>query len=105
MGTSRRAEALALLGLARRAGAVVKGTDATRRSLRKGEVRLVISAEDGSETQLRKVLPLAKHEEVPVVRLGRRVELGAAVGSGPLTVLVITRASFSKEFRARLVQD
>ena len=105
MGTSRRAEALALLGLARRAGAVVKGTDATRRSLRKGDVRLVISAEDGSETQLRKVLPLAKHQEVPVVRLGSRVELGAAVGSGPLTVVGITRASFSKEFRARLVQN
>jgi ribosomal protein L7Ae-like RNA K-turn-binding protein len=105
MGTSRRAEALALLGLARRAGAVVKGTDATRRALRKGEVRLVIKAEDGSEAQLRKVLPLARNQEVPAVELGSRAELGAAVGSGPLTVVGITRASFVKELRARVGRD
>ena len=105
MGTSRRAEALALLGIAQRAGAIVKGTEATRRALRKGDVRLVLTAEDGSEAQCRKVLALARNREVPFRDLGDRTELGAAVGSGPLTVIGITGASFAKELQKRLGRD
>jgi ribosomal protein L7Ae-like RNA K-turn-binding protein len=102
MGTSRQAKALALLGIAQRAGAVVKGTDATRRALRKGEARLVVLAGDGSETQKNKVLPLARAKGVHCGTLGDRAELGAAIGSGPLTVVGVTQASFAKALRAQL---
>ena len=105
MGTSRRAKALALLGIAQRAGAVLKGTDATRRGLRKGEARLVVLAEDGSETQRNKVLPLARAKEVPWVVFGDRAELGAAVGSGPLTVVGVTQLSFAKALAEQLGRD
>ena len=105
MGTSRRAKALALLGIAQRAGAVVKGTDATRRVLRKGDVRLVLLAEDGSETQRSKVLPLARARGVPWKIFGDRAELGAAVGSGPLTVVGVTQPSFAKELQEQLGRD
>jgi len=105
MGKSRRAKALALLGIAQRAGAVVKGTDATRRALRKGEARLVVLAEDGSETQLKKVLPLARNRGVPSKIVGDRAELGAAVGSGPLTVVGVTQPSFAKGLLEQLGQD
>jgi len=105
MGTSRRAKALALLGIAQRAGAVVKGTDATRRAIRKGIVTLVLIAEDGSETQLKKVLPLAGARGVPCKRVGDRGELGAAVGSGPLTVVGVTALGFSDELQDRLGRD
>jgi ribosomal protein L7Ae-like RNA K-turn-binding protein len=105
MGTSRRAEALALLGIALRAGAVVKGTDATRRALRKEEVRLVILAEDGSETQHRKILPLAKVQGVECRKVGTRAQLGAALGSGPISAVGVTGPSFSKELKRRLGQD
>ena len=105
MGTSRRAKALALLGIAQRAGAIVKGTEAARRALRKGEARLILTAEDGSETQRRKVLALARNREVPCRELGDRNELGAAVGSGPLTVIGITGAGFAKELQQRLGRD
>ena len=102
MGKSRRAEALALLGLARRAGAVVKGTDATRRGLRSGEVRLVIVARDGSSVQQEKVLRLARHREVPWRSLANQVELGAALGDGPLTVVGVTGADFATSLSERL---
>jgi len=105
MGTSRRAEALALLGIARRAGAVVKGTDATRRALRTGDARLVIAAEDGSETQLKKVLPLASARGVPWRKLGNRDELGAAVGSGPLAVVAVTHPGFAEQLQERPERD
>ncbi|MFC1660624.1 L7Ae/L30e/S12e/Gadd45 family ribosomal protein [Gemmatimonadota bacterium] len=99
---SRRAEALALLGLAQRAGAVVKGIDGTRRCLRKGEARLVLLAQDGSESQRRKVAPLAEARGVPWRFLGNQVELGAALGSGPLTAVAVTRRKLVDELLARL---
>jgi ribosomal protein L7Ae-like RNA K-turn-binding protein len=105
MGTSRRAKALALLGIAQRAGAVVKGTDATRRALRKGDVRLVVLAEDGSRTQQDKVLPLARNRAVPWKILGDRAELGTAVGSGPLAVVGVTQPSFANELQEQLGRD
>ena len=105
MRRSRRAEALALLGLARRAGAVVKGTEATRQALRRGEARLVLFAEDGSDTQRGKILPLATARGIPLATLGSREELGAALGSGSLAVVAVTRAGFAKQLRERLGRD
>jgi ribosomal protein L7Ae-like RNA K-turn-binding protein len=102
MGTSRGAEALALLGLAQRAGALVKGTDATRRALRRGEARMVLFASDGSPVQREKVLPLARNRGVPTRVAGTRNELGEALGSGPLAVVAVTRSGFAKELAARL---
>jgi ribosomal protein L7Ae-like RNA K-turn-binding protein len=98
---SRRSEALAFLGLARRAGAVVKGTDATRRALRAGEVRLVVLAEDGSEKQREKVVPLAVAKGIPWVQLGTMDELGAALGAGPLAATGVTERQFAGEIRKR----
>jgi ribosomal protein L7Ae-like RNA K-turn-binding protein len=94
-GTSRRAEALALLGLAQRAGAVVKGTEATRLALRRGDARLVVLAEDGSRTQRDKVVPLAEARGVSYTTLGDQAALGAALGSGPLTAVAVTRSGFA----------
>ena len=102
---SGRSEALALLGIAQRAGAVLKGTDATRRGLRNGEVRLVIVAEDGSPAQKKKILPLAGARAVEVSTLGTRNELGGAVGRGPLTAVGITHPGFEKELRERLKRE
>jgi ribosomal protein L7Ae-like RNA K-turn-binding protein len=98
--SSRRAEALALLGLAQRAGAVVKGTHATRLALRRGEARLVILAEDGSRAQLDKVVPLAEARGVDCVTLGDQTALGAALGSGPLTAVAVIRSGFGKKIGA-----
>jgi ribosomal protein L7Ae-like RNA K-turn-binding protein len=102
---SRKSEALGLLGLAQRAGAVVKGTDATRSALRRGQARLVILATDGSETQQEKVLPLASAQGVPWRRLGSMDELGGALGTGPLAAVAVTERAFAGEIRQRLGSD
>ena len=104
-GRSRRSEALALLGIAQRAGAVVKGTDATRRALKKGLIRLVVFAEDGSETQRRKVLPLARAHGIPWESLGSMNELGGALGAGSLSTVGVTERRFAGEIRKRLGRD
>ncbi len=97
-----RAEALRLLGLARRAGAVVPGTDAARRVIRSGEARLILMAGDASGVQLDKVRSVLKHRPIPQGTLGDRAMLGAAVGRGPTTVLAVTSASFAGQLQRLL---
>ena len=104
-GTSRPAKALALLGLAQRAGAVVKGTDRVRQAMRRGDVRLVLFAEDGSPTQQEKVRPLARVQGIRCVTLADRGDLGAAVGSGPLATVAVTRRGFADELEVLLGRD
>ena len=93
-------EALGLLGLARRAGAVSRGVDATRRSLGAGEVRLVLLAADASETQFRKVRNLIRG--VPVRWVSARNVLGRALGLNALSMVGVTESSFAKQLSERL---
>jgi ribosomal protein L7Ae-like RNA K-turn-binding protein len=101
----RTSEALALLGLARRAGAVVAGTEAVREALRKGSARLVILAEDMSGTQQEKVLPLVRARGVPWETLGSMQEVGDALGRGPLAAVAVTAEGFAGEIRKRLGRE
>ncbi|MEQ8328961.1 MAG: ribosomal L7Ae/L30e/S12e/Gadd45 family protein [Longimicrobiales bacterium] len=97
-----KAEALRLMGLARRAGAVATGSEATRRAIRSGEARLVLTADDASRLQLEKIERELRNQAVPRVILGDRATLGAAVGRGPTTAVAVTGASFAAELCKRL---
>jgi ribosomal protein L7Ae-like RNA K-turn-binding protein len=91
----REAEALGLLGLARRSGGVVSGVEAVRRCVLAGDLSLVVFASDASQVQLEKVMKLLRHHEVPVRWVSRREVLGHAVGGGPLSVLGVKTRSFA----------
>lgn len=94
---SRRSDALRLLGLARRAGAVLPGTEATRRALRSGEARLIVMAGDASQTQMKKLDTTSGEGRVPRVVLGDRAELGAAIGRGPVSAVAVTADTFARQ--------
>lgn len=100
--TNKTAEALALLGLAMRAGAVVRGTDATRRAIQEGSASLVLMARDASSVQQQKVLRLLEHRETPRASVGSRADLGAAIGSAPVSAIAITGESFAEQVLGRL---
>jgi len=102
MEGSRRAEALRLLGLARRAGAVAPGTDLARRAVRRGEARLILMAGDASSVQLDKIRTVLGNRPIPQVILGDRATLGAAVGRGPISAVAVTSASFAEQLQRRL---
>ena len=88
-------EALRILGLARRAGAVAPGTSATRRSITRGEARVVLMAEDASSAQLDKIKRTMRKRIIPQVLLGDRATLGAAIGKAPIAAVVVTDASLA----------
>lgn len=93
---------MALLGMARRAGALAYGTGSTRRALKEGRAQLVLFAEDASETQRDKVMKLLRHGKTPRATLGTRQALGLAVGSAPVSAVAVTDREFAKELVARL---
>lgn len=99
---NKTAEALALLGLAMRAGAVARGTDGTRRAIQDGSASLVLLARDASDIQQQKVLRLLEHRETPRASVGSRADLGAAIGCAPVSAIAITAESFAEQVLGRL---
>ena len=91
-----------MLGLAMRAGAVARGTDATRRAIQDGSASLVLMARDASEVQREKVLRLLRHRDTPRAVVGSRAELGAAVGTVPLSAVAVTAESLAAQVLGRL---
>jgi ribosomal protein L7Ae-like RNA K-turn-binding protein len=91
-----------LLGLARRAGAVVPGLEAARTAVRNGEAHLLVFAGDASPEQLKKVAGLLKHRGVPVRWAVSRAELGRQIGRGSTSVIAVTTRSFAEQLMRRL---
>jgi ribosomal protein L7Ae-like RNA K-turn-binding protein len=87
---------LDLLGLAARAGRVLGGTDAVRKGVRDGGVRMVILAADSSPTQQGKLVPLLTARGVRHERLFSRSRLGAAIGRGPVSAVGIADPNFAR---------
>ena len=75
-----RQRCLGLIGLARRAGALVTGFEKTREALKAGRARIVLAARDGAEDGRAKLAALAAAGSVPVVSLFDGHELSAALG-------------------------
>jgi ribosomal protein L7Ae-like RNA K-turn-binding protein len=89
-----------LLGLARRARTVTVGSRETRAALRRGEVRLVLLASDGSERDRERLLRLLEEARVPSRMLATREQLGAWIGQGPVAVLGLRDPNLAAAVRA-----
>jgi ribosomal protein L7Ae-like RNA K-turn-binding protein len=98
-------EALRLLGLARRAGAVAAGTQRTRQALGSGAAKLVVLAGDASPVQVQKLEGLIRRRAVPRAVLADRAALGAAVGAPPLTAVAVTDARLAEQMLRRLARS
>ena len=92
---------LRLLGLARRAGCVASGVEATRRALRAGEASLVLVAGDASAVQVKKIEGLLGARGVPGAVVADRDRLGRAVGGPPLSAVALT----DRRFAERLLRE
>jgi ribosomal protein L7Ae-like RNA K-turn-binding protein len=90
---------LDLVGLAARAGALVHGTDATRRAVREGGVLFVLMAADGAAGQLSKLVPLLEARGVPYAHTLSRAALGAATGREFVSAIGIIQDGFARRAR------
>lgn len=87
---------LSLLGLAARARATVTGTGAARAAVREGKAAAVLLAADASPTQSRKLVPLLRARGTPFAVRMSQVELGSALGRGPVTAVAVTDPNLAR---------
>jgi ribosomal protein L7Ae-like RNA K-turn-binding protein len=81
---------LALIGLAMKAGALVVGASGVRAGLKRGQVVLVVVADDRSRRTDEKVVRLARGKGVRVQVGPDANELGRRVGRAPLQAVGVT---------------
>lgn len=88
-GGSADRRVLQLIGLARRAGHAVVGTDAVRVAGRRGELSTVVLAGDATENARKRLSGLLSDPDVRTVTCGTRAVLGRAVGRNETVVVGI----------------
>lgn len=93
-----------LVGLARRAGKLVIGSDAVEKALRQRKVLALICAEDASLLTIGKLQRTSSADEVPFFHLFSRDELGRLTGRETLAVLGVIDQSFADAIK-RLVEQ
>lgn len=85
---------LRLLGLAKRAGKLACGREATLISVRKKRARLIVVARDASERTIEEMEKLAAHHQLPLIGLGDRSSLGRYTGSDLRALVAVEDEGF-----------
>lgn len=93
---------LSLLGMARRAGAVVIGEEAVNEAALGHKARLVLLAADAGETTAERIKRL-ESDKLPVVILPEsKQDLGGAVGFAAVAAIALTDLGFAAAVTAKL---
>ena len=96
-------KALGLLGLMRRAGAIVLGEDSSAETVKAGKAKLLLFSADISESARRKAEGFSHGRSVLLVPLHySREELGAAIGVKSCAMVALTDMGFSNALMKEL---
>ncbi|MDK2585032.1 ribosomal L7Ae/L30e/S12e/Gadd45 family protein [Romboutsia sedimentorum] len=85
------------LGLATRAGKLVSGDDSTLLELRRGNVKLVIVADDASENTKKLFKDKSSYRNVKYVYFSTKLQLGLAIGKAPRAAIGVKDANFANK--------
>lgn len=94
-----------LLGVARRASKLVSGESLCLKEIRMRRAYVVILALDAFSNVEKKVTDKCKTFQVPLVRYGKRDELGKAIGKDERVVLAITDQGLAKSLMNQLLKN
>lgn len=90
------------LRLARRARASLKGADLIQSALKRGEVKLVLVAEDAAEGTANRISNTARAVEVEAIIFGDRQWLGETQGGAPIAALGVLDEAFAERIKIEL---
>ena len=98
---------LSMLGLSRRAGAVIIGTDLVTKALPSGKVKLVIYAGDSSANTEKKITDKCKFYNAECIKLSYGGgEIAHAIGKmSTVSVVGITDGNFSRELNLLISKE
>ncbi len=84
------------MGLAKKAGQLISGTNTCAFAMKKGKVRLIILAGDISENGEKKIMKEINRSGVKFVKYGKGDELSRAVGSEGRSVFAVCDENFAE---------
>lgn len=97
-----------LLGLARRAGKISLGHDATEESLKSGKAYLCLLASDASERlleEMKRTVQMFSENTVVLQTEYSKFELSQSVGAKPVAVLTVNDEGFAKAIEKQIGRD
>lgn len=86
---------LSLIGLATKAGKTASGEFSTEKAVKEGKAALVIVSEEASGNTRKMFTNMCTYYKVPLCFLGKKEELGHAMGKEIRASLAITDAGFA----------
>lgn len=89
-----------MLGLARRAGKLVCGSDAVEKAARRGQVALLILAGDAGPNTTGRLEQVGRVTETPLLTVGDRQTLGHWTGKEERVVVGLTDPGFADRIMA-----
>lgn len=84
-----------MLGLARKAGKLLSGSDVCEHAVKSGKVFLLIISGDSSEGTKKNFQDMCSYRRVPFRILGDRYRLGKCTGKDERVVIALTDKGFS----------
>jgi len=81
---------LSLLGFAQKAGKLVSGESAVKAMYKKGQIYLLLLADDFGDNRKKFWTYIAAEDNIPVLVIGSKQQLGVAIGLSPRALLGIT---------------
>lgn len=93
------------LGLAKRAGYIVAGTDAVLKNLNKGQIKLIFLASDSSFATIDKVEKKAFFYHIPVIKKYSTDILAKSLGLNNPKVIGLTDKGFTKAIITELERE
>ena len=88
-----------LIGLATRAGKVVSGDDSTLLELKRGNVELVIVAQDASDNTKKLFKDKCAYRNIPQISFSTKLQLGLCIGKAPRAAMGIKDKNFAKRIQ------
>ncbi|MBR2474573.1 MAG: ribosomal L7Ae/L30e/S12e/Gadd45 family protein [Clostridia bacterium] len=101
---------MSLIGIAKKAGKVISGTDMAVESVRSGRknsVKLLVVACDASRNTLKRIDNTSAYYQIPVIKLDSdKAELARITGhSSTLSVIGITDTGFAKAMQEAAIKE
>ncbi len=93
------------IGLARKAGKVALGEPLAEQAVKRNKACLVLVTEDASDNTIRKIETALHGSNIPMIRFGKKEELGQILGKAFFSVIAITDQSFSERIKELIKQN
>lgn len=95
-------DALSILSLSNKAGALVSGEEAVVESIKEGKALLVIAAADASVNTKKRLRDKAFYRRVEFLEFGSKESLGRAIGKEERSGIALTDEGLKKLFLLKL---